>query len=314
MNGAPARGSALGARLEMLAAAALFSTGGSVIKATTLTAWQVAAFRSGVAAVALLLLSRAARRGWSWRTPLVGTAYAATLVLFVQANKLTTAANAIFLQATAPLYLLLLSPLLLKEAVRAKDLLLLAVLGGGLALFFVGSERASGTAPDPALGNLVAAASGLTWAFTIAGLRWLARDIRDVRSQAPFVRVSPKADPEETPTAGGAVPATVAGNLIGFLVCIPFAFPVVDARPMDAVWIGFLGVFQIALAYLCLTASVRRVPAFEGALLLLLEPVLSALLAWALHGEVMGTFALLGAGLIVAATVLHALLSARRGP
>jgi drug/metabolite transporter (DMT)-like permease len=282
----------------MLAAAALFSTGGSVIKATSLDGWQVAAFRSGIAALALLLLSRAARRGWSWRTPLVGVAYAATLVLFVQANKLTTAANAIFLQATAPLYLLLLSPLLLKEAVRARDLVLLLVLGAGLALFFVGSERASGTAPDPGLGNLVAATSGLTWAFTIAGLRWLARGSAGAGAAA----------------GSSAVPATVAGNLIGFLVCVPFAFPVVDARPMDAVWIVFLGVFQIALAYLCLTASVRRVPAFEAALLLLLEPVLSTLLAWAVHGEVPGPLALVGAGLIVTATVVHALLSARRRP
>jgi drug/metabolite transporter (DMT)-like permease len=299
MSPAEARGSALGARLQMLAAAALFSTGGSVIKATSLGGWQVAAFRSGVAALALLLLSRAARRGWSWRTPLVGVAYAATLVLFVQANKLTTAANAIFLQATAPLYLLLLSPLLLKEAVRARDVVLLLVLGAGLALFFVGSERATGTAPDPGLGNLVAAASGLTWAFTIAGLRWLARGPVGTGAEG---------------AGGGAVPATVAGNLIGFLVCAPFAFPVVDARPIDAVWIVFLGVFQIALAYLLLTASVRRMPAFEAALLLLLEPVLSAFLAWGLHGEVPGTFALLGAALIVAATVVHAVLAARSVP
>lgn len=281
----------------MLAAAALFSTGGSAIKATSLTSWQVAAFRSAVAALTLLALSPAARQGWSRRTPLVGVAYAATLVLFVQANKLTTAANAIFLQATAPLYLLLLSPLLLGERVRLRDVGLLAVLGAGLALFFVGAEAPRGTAPDPGLGNLLAAASGLTWAFTIAGLRWLARG---------------------SGGAGGgsnvAVPATVAGNAIGFLVCAPFAFPVVGATPLDAVWILFLGVFQIALAYLCLTASVRRVPAFEGALLLLLEPVLSALLAGAFHGEIPGPWSLLGAGLILAATAAHAVLSARSAP
>lgn len=279
------------ARLLMLAAAALFSTGGSVIKATALTSWQVATFRSAVAAATLLLLVPAARRGWSWRTPVVGLAYAATLVLFVQSNKLTTAANAIFLQSTAPLYLLLLSPWLLREPVRASDLAFLGVLAAGLALFFVGQEAPSTTAPDPALGNVLAALSGLTWAFTIAGLRWLARGAGDG-------------------TASTAVPATVAGNLLGCLVCLPFAFPA-TVRPLDVGLILFLGVFQIALAYVCLTASVTRVPALEGALLLLLEPVLSALFAWALHGERPGPFALAGAALILGATVAHAARASR---
>ncbi|MGH7585251.1 MAG: DMT family transporter, partial [Gemmatimonadales bacterium] len=104
---------ALRSRLELLGAAAIFSTGGAAIKATTLTSWQVASFRSGIAAIAVLALVAASRRGWSWRTLVVGTTYAVTLTLFVVANKLTTSANAIFLQATAPLYLLLLGPWLL---------------------------------------------------------------------------------------------------------------------------------------------------------------------------------------------------------
>lgn len=296
MNAASARGSALVPRLEMLAAAALFSTGGSVIKATTMTSWQIAAFRSGIAALALLLLSRAARRGWTWRTPFVGAAYSVTLALFVQANKLTTAANAIFLQATAPLYLVLLAPLLLKERLRRRDVMMLVVVVAGMALFLIGREAASATAPDPRLGNLLAAASGFTWALTIAGLRWLARDT--------------------PPDAAGsaAVPATVAGNAIGFLACIGFAFPVTDVGTSDVLWILFLGVFQIAAAYLFLTASVRRVPAFEAALLLLLEPVLSAVWAWAFHGEVPGPFAIAGAALIIAATGVHAAISARMPP
>src|SRR5688500_15647594 len=106
------------ARLQVLAAALLFSTGGAAVKATTLTAWQVAGFRSGIAALAVFLLVPAARRGWTWHVVPVGVAYAATLVLFVTANKLTTAANAIFLQASAPLYMLAFGPLLLREPVR----------------------------------------------------------------------------------------------------------------------------------------------------------------------------------------------------
>ncbi len=280
----------------MLAAAALFSTGGTVIKATSFTGWQVAALRSGVACVALLALSRAARRGWTWRTPLVGLVSAVTLILFVSANKLTTAANAIFLQATAPLYLLLLSPLLLRERVRASDVGFMAVLAAGLALFFLGSEAPRETAPDPALGNLLAAASGLTWALTIAGLRWLAR-----------------ATPGEGGAGGAAVPATVAANGLGFLVCAAFAFPLGPTTVGDWAAVVFLGVFQIALAYLFLTASMRRVPAFEAALLLLLEPILSALIAAVVHGEWPGPFALAGCGLILAATLGHALHAARGG-
>ncbi len=108
-------------RLLILAAAVLFSTGGAAIKSASLTSWQVACFRSGVAAVALLLLVPASRRLRNYRVWVAAAAYAATMILFVAANKLTTAANAIFIQSTAPLYLLLLGPWLLKEPIRRRD-------------------------------------------------------------------------------------------------------------------------------------------------------------------------------------------------
>jgi drug/metabolite transporter (DMT)-like permease len=120
----------------LLAAAALFSTGGAAIKATTLTGWQVASFRSGIAGIAVMLMIPAARRGWSGRSLLVGAAYAATMILFVQANKLTTAASSIFLQSTAPIYLVLLGPWLLGEHNRRRDFLLMGAMSVGLALCF----------------------------------------------------------------------------------------------------------------------------------------------------------------------------------
>src|SRR6187551_39362 len=95
-------------RLWVFAAALLFSTGGAAIKGNTLTSWQVASFRSLIAAVALALLIPSARREWTRRHLLVGLVYAVALILFVAATKLTTAANAIFLQATAPAYLIVL--------------------------------------------------------------------------------------------------------------------------------------------------------------------------------------------------------------
>src|SRR5881394_1592483 len=115
----------ISAPLRLLAAALLFSTGGAAIKATSLTGWQVASFRSGIAVLALGLMTSEARRGYSWRAVPVGAAYATTLILFVLANKLTTSANTIFLQSTAPLYLLLLSPWLLHERIAREDVMVM---------------------------------------------------------------------------------------------------------------------------------------------------------------------------------------------
>jgi DME family drug/metabolite transporter len=192
----------LGGRLEVLAAAFLFSTGGAAIKATTLTGWQVASFRSAVACVVVLVILPASRSRWRGRALAVGVAYATTMVLYVIANKLTTAANTIFLQYTAPLYLVLAGPLLLDEPVRPRDIAFLAVLGASLSLFFVDAPAQASTAPRPALGNALALLSGFFWASTALGLRWMAR-----------------------PGSGGAPVATAVacGNLIAFLVSLPAA-------------------------------------------------------------------------------------------
>ena len=85
------------ARLQLLATALLFSIGGAAIKACALTSWQIASFRSGIAAIAFWLLMPEARRGWTRQVLLASVAYAATVILFVLANKLTTSANTIFL-------------------------------------------------------------------------------------------------------------------------------------------------------------------------------------------------------------------------
>src|SRR3954452_11794857 len=150
--------SPLRSRLLLVTAAVLFSTGGAAIKAVTLTGWQVAGFRSGIAAVVLLAVIPEARRGWSWRIVPVAAAYAATLLTFVLANRLTTAANAIFLQSTAPLYVLLLSPLLLHEPIRRADVLYIAAVLAGISLFLIGAQPAIATAPDPRGGNAIALA------------------------------------------------------------------------------------------------------------------------------------------------------------
>src|SRR5947209_875204 len=100
-------------RLEVLAAAALFSTGGAAIKAVHLSGMQVACFRSAIAALTLFVLLPSGRRLPRARDLGVGATYAITMILFVVANKLTTSASTIYLQNTSPLYVLLLGPWLL---------------------------------------------------------------------------------------------------------------------------------------------------------------------------------------------------------
>jgi len=102
----------------------------------------------------------------------------------------------------------------------------------------------------------------------------------------------------------------VAGNVIACVVTLPMALPVVFA-PKDALLIGYLGLFQIALAYACVGVGLRRVGALEAALLLLVEPVLNPLFAWLVHGERPGAFTLAGGAVILSATALEAVIPAR---
>jgi drug/metabolite transporter (DMT)-like permease len=210
----------------------------------------------------------------------VGVAYAGCLTLFVLANRLTTAANTIFLQSTAPLYILFLGPWLLKEPIRKQDLGFMLAVGFGLALFFVGVEQPALTAPDPGRGNLLALASGLCWALAVCGLRWLSVDER-----------------RGSPTA-----AVVAGNIIAFLISLPLALPIGAHSVADWAIVGYLGVFQIALAYILVTRAIHVIPALEASMILLLEPVLNPVWAWMVQREAPGVWALVGGAVILGAT------------
>ncbi|MEM6788926.1 MAG: EamA family transporter [Myxococcota bacterium] len=279
------------ARLLVVAAALAFSTGGVAIKACSLSGWQVASFRSGLAALFLLAFAPSARRLGGWRQLTVGMAYAATMVLFVLANKLTTAANAIFLQSTAPLHLLILSPWLTRERVRHRDLPVVASIALGLLLFFAGASEMQRTAPDPVAGNIIAALAGVSWALTLLGLRGLSRG-----------------------GEGGGLAAVTGGNIIAFLVALPAALTI-DPMPMtagDAGLLVYLGVVQTGIAYIALTRGFRRVPAFEASVLIVIEPALSPLWAWMVHGERPRGEHLFGGGLIVGAAVFKSWLDTRR--
>ena len=275
------------ARLQLVVAAVLFSTGGAFIKATAMTSWQLASLRSGIAACALALLLPEARHGLRPRTFVVSLAYAATLVLFVTANKLTTSANTIFLQATGPLYILLLAPWLLRERIRGSDVAFMAVVGVGLVLFFLGADPPMRTAPAPFQGNVLAALSGLTWALTLMGLRWMGAD----------------------GSGGSPAGAVVLGNAIACLATLPMALPFAGIGAADWAAILYLGLFQIALAYAFVTKAVGRLPALDTSIILLIEPALNPVWSWLVHGERPGPWAIAGGALILGATALRSVLA-----
>lgn len=277
-------------RLEIVAAAILFSTGGAAIKACTLSHWQVAGFRSLIAAAFIFLAMQSARSGWSKRAFLVGAFYGATMVLFVVANKMTTSANTIFLQDTAPLYVMILSPFLLRESICRRDVGIMALMIVGMLLFFYGGEAPQETAPNPRDGNLLALIAGVTWAGTIIGLRLLRKG---------------------GGTKNAAAPAIVIGNLLAFAACAPFAFPVADVSMTDGVLIGYLGVFQIGLAYILLTRAVAHVPALEAVIILLIEPVLNPIWTFVFQREIPHTWSIVGGAIILAATTLKTWLDNR---
>ncbi|MGH7582852.1 MAG: DMT family transporter [Gemmatimonadales bacterium] len=274
----------LGPRLRVAIAAVLFSTGGAAIKSATFSAWQIASLRSGVAAIIILILAPRALRGIGWRPALVGVAYATTLVLFVLANRLTTSANTIYLQSTAPLYVVLLAPWLLHERIRRRDVPILVALLGGLILVFLGADRPTATATDPARGNFLAALSGVTYALLLCGLRWLGSE-RDVDR---------------------GIAAVMLGNVIACLAALPMAMPI--GRHSGTAWAGvlYLGAFQIGVAYLLVASALRYLPAIEASLMLLVETALNPFWVWVLLGEIPTVFALMGGALIVGATIVQA--------
>ena len=278
------------ARLLAVAAAVLFSTGGAAIKTAAFSGMQVSVFRSGVAALALLVFVRG-RVSWTWPVWGIAAVYAVTVTLFVNATKLTTAANAIFLQSTAPFYLVVLGPLLLRERLRPRDATYLMAAGAGLALCFAARTAATATAPDPVTGNLLGLLCSVTWAFTLLGLRWAERT-----------------------GAGVGLSAVIVGNLLACVAGLPFIRPMPDAAPIEWATLGFLGVFQIAVAYVCLTRAMARLAALDVSLLLLLEPVLNPVWTWLIRGERPGAWVLAGGAVILAATAARALSASEGRP
>ena len=265
--------------LAVAGAAVLWSTGGLFIKLAPMPALAVACGRSLIAGLFYLALLRPNLRAARWTT---AAAYAACIITFVSATKLTTAANAIFLQYTGPAYVLVLSPFLLDEPFRPIDGACVVLSLAGMSLFFVGQIETG-----QLLGNLLAIASGVFFALAIVLLR------REAKSGS-----------------GDALPSTTLGNLIAAAVTLPWALKA--APEMLSLKGGgvllYLGIVQLGLAYFLFVRGVRRVPAAEASLISMLEPVLNPVWVLIGFGERPGPWAIAGGAIVIAAVAIRTLV------
>ena len=221
----------------VLAAVLLWSTGGLAIKYTTLDAFTVNLGRSLFAAVTVAVFTFRKGLKPNLFTLFTSLLYAGTLSCFVYANKTTTAANAIFLQYTAPIYILILSPFVLKEKLRVSDLITVVICLAGMSFFFLEPQKPTNTlAPNIFLGNIVALASGIFFGLYFVFLR----NPRSLENRNPALSV-------------------FYGNLLIVLFMLPLVLNNPPApRANDILAILYLGIFQIGIAYLLFTVGIAR--------------------------------------------------------
>ncbi|HEV2912764.1 MAG TPA: DMT family transporter [Pyrinomonadaceae bacterium] len=277
--------------LLVMAAALLWSTGGLFIKWTTLSAFELSFGRSLLAALTVALFTRREGFGLNPITALASVLYAALLLLFVLATKWTTAANAIFLQYTAPIYVLLLEPLFYREKLRASDLLVVGACVAGMSLFFVGQLR-----PEDVRGNIAALASGLCFAFYILLLRHAhAREVNRASS-------------------------VIYGNLLLVIVTAlviasrrASLSALVHAGAWDFAAVAYLGVVQIGLSYTLFTLGMARgVRSLDAGIVAYIEPVLNPVWVFLILGERPSRWAIMGGAIIIAAVLSHTLWGAHK--
>ena len=270
--------------LYVVAAALLWSTGGIGIKAVVDPALKVTFYRSLFAAIALLLLF--GKPVWGvrrWKsTTAFATAiisYATCLTTFVIATKWTTAANAIFLQYAGVVWVLLLSPLVVREPLRGRDAAAIGVAIGGMALFFVGRFETRGMA-----GNAMALVSSVFFAALILSLR------------------------REHDAAQSAI---TWGNVFTAAALLPFVGHDLGLSMKSFLALLFLGIFQIALAYIFFVKGLKYVTATQASLTGMLEPVANPLWVLLFLGERPSGWALIGGSVVLATVAWHTVVSER---
>jgi drug/metabolite transporter (DMT)-like permease len=262
--------------------ALLWSLGGVFIKNISLNGLAIAGWRSLLALPVLLIVLR--RRHLTLSAPQIAGAlcYAACLICFVCATKLTTAANAILLQYTAPIFVAILGLFYLKEKVTGFDWLTIAFALTGIALFFLDDLTLQNKK-----GNLIAIASGLAFAGMFV-----------------FLRKQKDAHP---------LGSVFIGNILVGLTCLPFMFHSMPDTHSSC-FLLLLGFIQVGLAYILYAKAITRVGALESIMITTIEPILNPVWVLIFIGEQPGRWALIG-GFVVIATILarafHTLKSER---
>lgn len=265
----------------------LWSTGGLLIKLTSIDAYQLTFYRSLFAALTVLILTRKQGLRINGFGLLTAVIYALLLILFVWATKKTTAANAIFLQYTAPIYILVLAPFIIGEKFHWRDLVTVVIVLAGMSLFFVGQLRLQDYE-----GNIAALFSGIFLGLYIMLLRH--------------------------PRTEGLNPAiaVIYGNFLLSFVNAPAGLSVIrEMTYTDWFAVTFLGVFQIGLSYILFIKGVRAgTRPLDASLIGFIEPLLNPVWVFIFVGERPSQWALLGGGIIIAAIATHTLRQYARRP
>lgn len=268
--------------IYLILAATLWSTGGVMIKELNWSPVGILIGRNIFSSLLLLAYLRRFPTHWTPWKIVAAASHLLTSFLFISSTKLTTAANAIFLQYTAPVYIVLLAYWFLRERPSRTDWLSMLVIFSGMLLFFGDKLSTSGFT-----GNVLAVLSGITMAFMTVALR---------------------AQKEGTPAES---------ILIAQLAAAVFGFPIVMRESWtlhNLLIIVYLGIFQIGIAFILFTTAIKHLPAIQATLISTLEPVLNPIWVFLFVGEEPGTYALLGAAVVLGGIAISAIGSARAAP
>ena len=262
----------------VLIAALLWSTGGLFIKLISFSAMQLSFFRCSIAAITFALLFRKRILLINKLSITNSVVYAMVLITFVIATKTTTAANAIFLQATAPIYILIFEPILTKTKYERINIVTVGICMIGMLLFFVGKLE-----PGHLEGNLIALISGITFAALFLGMK--------------------KIEPQYQQSS------IFWGNIIVAIICIPFLSSLEVIIFSDLWMVTFLGVFQIAFAYAFFASGLKRVVAVEASIISMVEPVFNPVWVFLGYGETPTIYSIIGGLIILGAIVVRTLVT-----
>ena len=268
--------------LFVCAAAVLYSIGGLCIKVIP---WNGMSINGGRTAIALLVIggyliwTRHPLRLNRW-VLLGALSVFGTNALFSVANTLTTAANAIVLQFTVPIFVMLFSALFFRKRPGRLDLAACAVIFGGVLFFFVDSLSMGG-----GLGNLIALLSGVSYAGV-----FLMNDMPD----------------------GDAISSVFWGDVLSALAGLPFLLRETQFTRTALVSLVVLGVFQVGVAYVCLCIGLKTTPPVTASLVSGIEPVLNPILVALFYGEQIGGFAMVGAAVVIVGVVGYNVLKGRQ--